>query len=185
MPGRSGLYWRRSSAAADTKYEIATLPWIGSSASSIFVLFHAGGSEYQDLRRPQERQRQIIIWRAQARPLAIRSCPRCLPVRESCRSRSCAAIRASSMRPGVERGERMRCLPAREHFARTCWPRVGVPVPRSSTWSQLPILDRYISTRRRRPLLELFERAAAARARRDRAAGAARRSSPHPAAVLT
>jgi tripartite-type tricarboxylate transporter receptor subunit TctC len=61
MPGRSGFVLAPIVSAADTKYDLAKFTWIGSSASSNFVLWMRRQSNirsFDDLRRAKS---QIII----------------------------------------------------------------------------------------------------------------------------
>jgi len=149
MPGRSGFVLAPLISAADTKYRPAAFTGSAARPSSNFVLFIATPVEYQELRRPQERQapdhhRGLRLHHRQfghAECFASTDLP----------DQGVRAIRASSMHcsRSSARG-RWRVLPACEHSGRHAGIGLRGAVLRSFDMEpNLPILDRYISTRRR------------------------------------
>jgi tripartite-type tricarboxylate transporter receptor subunit TctC len=61
MPGRSGFVLAPLISAADTKYDLQRFTWIGSSASSNFVLFMRRQSNIRTFDDLRNARRQIII----------------------------------------------------------------------------------------------------------------------------
>ncbi len=186
MPGRSGFVLAPLISAADTKYDLRRFTWIGSSASSNFVLFMRRQSNIRTFDDLRNAKRQIII-AGSGSTTANSVMPEVLAKYEN------LPIKVVRGYPGiidailaVERGEAdgVFCQRAsiRVGHAGLGLGRPGAPGLRHGAQPADPrsLHQQSEGEGAARP----SERAAAARARRDRAAGAARRSHPHPAAVL-
>ena len=61
MPGRSGFVLAPIISAADTKYDLRKFTWIGSSASSNFVLWMSQRSKIRSFDELKNAKREIII----------------------------------------------------------------------------------------------------------------------------
>ena len=61
MPGRSGFVLAPIISAADTKYDLRKFTWIGSSASSNFVLWMSARSKIRSFDELKNAKREIII----------------------------------------------------------------------------------------------------------------------------
>jgi tripartite-type tricarboxylate transporter receptor subunit TctC len=61
MPGRSGFVLAPIVSAADTKYDLRRFTWIGSSASSNFVLWMRRGANIRSFEELRRSNRRIII----------------------------------------------------------------------------------------------------------------------------
>ena len=61
MPGRSGFVLAPVISAADTKYDLRKFTWIGSSASSNFVLWMRRGSNIRSFDDLKNAKREIVI----------------------------------------------------------------------------------------------------------------------------
>ncbi len=61
MPGRSGFVLAPIISAADTKYDLRKFTWIGSSASSNFVLWMSARSKIRSFDELKNAKREVII----------------------------------------------------------------------------------------------------------------------------
>ncbi len=188
MPGRSGFVLAPIVSATDTKYDLRKFTWIGSSASSNFVLWMRRQSNIKSFDDLRNAKRQIIIAGSGSTTAELGHARGAGQVREASRSRSCAAIRASPMRclrSSVAR--RTACSASVRASGRTCWPRAAV-VPVFQLFDvepNLPVLRAAGQQPEGEGAPRALERAAAARACGDRAAGAVRRAHAHPAAIIS
>jgi len=158
MPGRSGFVLAPLISAADTKYDLRRFTWIGSSASSNFVLFMRRQSNIRSFDDLRNARRQIII-AGSGSTTANSVMPEVLAKYEN------LPIKVVRGYPGiidailaVERGEADGVFCQRASI-RTEMLTAGTVVPVLQVFDtepNLPILDRFISNPKEKALLELL-----------------------------
>jgi len=158
MPGRSGFVLAPLISAADTKYDLRRFTWIGSSASSNFVLFMRRQSNIRSFDDLRNAKRQIII-AGSGSTTANSVMPEVLAKYEN------LPIKVVRGYPGiidailaVERGEADGVFCQRASI-RTEMLTAGTVVPVLQVFDtepNLPILDRFISNPKEKALLELL-----------------------------
>ena len=158
MPGRSGFVLAPLISAADTKYDLRRFTWIGSSASSNFVLFMRRQSNIRTFEDLRNARRQIII-AGSGSTTANSVMPEVLAKYEN------LPIKVVRGYPGiidailaVERGEADGVFCQRASI-RSDMLASGSVVPVLQVFDMepnLPILDRYISNPKEKALLELL-----------------------------
>ena len=158
MPGRSGFVLAPLISAADTKYDLRRFTWIGSSASSNFVLFMRPQSNIRSFDDLRNAKRQIII-AGSGSTTANSVMPEVLAKYEN------LPIKVVRGYPGiidailaVERGEADGVFCQRASI-RSDMLASGSVVPVLQVFDMepnLPILDRYISNPKEKALLELL-----------------------------
>jgi tripartite-type tricarboxylate transporter receptor subunit TctC len=158
MPGRSGFVLAPLISAADTKYDLRRFTWIGSSASSNFVLFMRRQSNIRSFDDLRNATRQIII-AGSGSTTANSVMPEVLAKYEN------LPIKVVRGYPGiidailaVERGEADGVFCQRASI-RPDMLASGSVVPVLQVFDMepnLPILDRYISNPKEKALLELL-----------------------------
>ena len=158
MPGRSGFVLAPLISAADTKYDLRRFTWIGSSASSNFVLFMRRQSNIRTFDDLRNAKHQIII-AGSGSTTANSVMPEVLAKYEN------LPIKVVRGYPGiidailaVERGEADGVFCQRASI-RSDMLASGSVVPVLQVFDMepnLPILDRYISNPKEKALLELL-----------------------------
>jgi len=158
MPGRSGFVLAPIVGAADVKYDLRKFNWIGSSASSNYILWMGKQSNIRTVEELKGANRQIII-AGSGSTTANSIIPEVLARYEG------FPIKVVRGYPGmndailaVERGEADGVL-TQPASLRGDLVSSGAVVPIVQVFSvepDLPLLDRYITKGRTRPLLELL-----------------------------
>ena len=158
MPGRSGFVLAPIISAADTKYDLRKFTWIGSSASSNFVLYMRRQSNIKTFDDLRNANRQIII-AGSGTTTANSITPEVLAKYEN------LPIKVVRGYPGiidailaVERGEADGVLCQRASL-RPDMLSSGAVVPVFQVFDvepNLPVLDRLISNPKEKALLELL-----------------------------
>src|SRR5262245_42423013 len=158
MPGRSGFVLAPIISAADTKYDLRRFTWIGSSASSNFMLWMRRQSNINPFDDLKHANRQIVI-AGSGSTTANSVMPEVLAKYEH------IPIKVVRGYPGiidailaVERGEADGVLCQRASL-RPDMLAAGSVVPVLQTFDMepnLPVLDRFISNPKEKALLELL-----------------------------
>jgi tripartite-type tricarboxylate transporter receptor subunit TctC len=158
MPGRSGFVLAPIVGAADVKYDLRKFSWIGSSASSNYILWMGKQSNIRTVEELKGANRQIII-AGSGSTTANSIIPEVLARYEG------FPIKVVRGYPGmndailaVERGEADGVLTQPASLRRDLVSS-GAVVPIVQVFSvepDLPLLDRYITKGRTRGLLELL-----------------------------